>query len=65
MAEEARRKRCEVLFDLEKVLSELSMEAEYYPPAPTYDPEKAAFLEVFRKVIDELLEMCRIECVVI
>ncbi|MCL6579982.1 MAG: hypothetical protein K6T73_11510 [Candidatus Bathyarchaeota archaeon] len=56
MAEEARRKRCEVLADIDAVLGDLADEMEYIA-----DKEKAKFLRAIQEVIWELREMCRIE----
>jgi hypothetical protein len=61
MAEEARRKRCEVLLDLEKVIGDLQKMPEYDVTSRMYDKEKEVFLGLFDRLITELLEMCRME----
>jgi hypothetical protein len=57
MAEESRRKRCEVLLDLKTAIRNIALKD------PTYDvePEKAVFLGSFTELINQLLEMCRME----
>jgi hypothetical protein len=55
MAEESRRKRCEVLLDIQTFLRELEKKSEYR------DPDKKFFLDALRTSVSQLLEMCRME----